>query len=52
MTSNRVSQLVAARTGESMSVIRHLGFQLKPEPCEEPAIGEFALSAPESAQGE
>ena len=32
MTRNQVSHLIAARTGESLAVIRRLGFQLKPQP--------------------
>jgi hypothetical protein len=37
MTRTQVNHLVAARTGESLAVIRRLGFQLQAEPREEPA---------------
>jgi hypothetical protein len=43
MTRNQVSHLVAARMGESLSVIRRLGFQLKSEPREEPDDDEICL---------
>ena len=43
MTRAQLDTRIAARTGESLSVIRHLGFQLKPEPCKEPATEELRL---------
>jgi hypothetical protein len=43
MTRNQVSHLIAARTGESLAVIRRLGFQLKSEPREEPVAEELCL---------
>ena len=43
MTRNQVSHLIAARTGEPLSVIRRLGFQIKSEPREGPAAGELRL---------
>ena len=36
MTRTQVNHLIAARTGESLAVIRRLGFQLKSVPREEP----------------
>ena len=44
MTHNEVSHLIAARTGEPLSVIRRLGFQIKSEPREGPAAGELRLA--------
>jgi len=43
MTHNQLSHLVATRTGESLSVIRRLGFQLKHEAREEPVAQEICL---------
>jgi hypothetical protein len=43
MTRTQVSHLVAARTGESLAVIRRIGFQLKSEPREEPAAEDICL---------
>jgi hypothetical protein len=43
MTRNQLSHLVAARTGESLAVIRRLGFQLKREPRDEPNFEEIRL---------
>ena len=43
MTRNQVSHLIAARTGEPLSVIRRLGFQIKSEPREGPAAEELRL---------
>ena len=43
MTRHQLSQQVAARTGEPLSVIRRLGFQVQPEPREEPAAEELCL---------
>ena len=43
MTRNQVSHLIAARTGEPLSVIRRLGFQIKSEPREGPAAEEICL---------
>jgi hypothetical protein len=43
MTRNQVSHLIAARTGESLAVIRRLGFQIKSEPREEPVAEELCL---------
>ena len=43
MTRNQVSHLIAARTGEPLSVIRRLGFQIKSEPREEPATEDICL---------
>jgi hypothetical protein len=42
MTNAQVNHLIAARTGESLAVIRHLGFQLS-EPREEPAAEDICL---------
>ena len=44
MTRNQVSHLIAARTGEPLSVIRRLGFQIKSEPREGPAAEELRLA--------
>ena len=43
MTRNQVSHLIAARTGEPLSVIRRLGFQIKSEPRGGPAAEEICL---------
>jgi hypothetical protein len=43
MTRNQVSHLVATYTGDSRAVIRRLGFQLKPEPPQEPAAEDLTL---------
>jgi hypothetical protein len=43
MTRTQVNHLVAARTGESLAVIRRLGFQVKSEPSEEPAAQDICL---------
>jgi hypothetical protein len=43
MTRTQVNHLVAARTGESLAVIRRLGFQVKPEPNQEPVAEEIIL---------
>ena len=43
MTRTQVSHLIAARTGESLAVIRRLGFQLKSEPREEPTDDDIRL---------
>jgi hypothetical protein len=43
MTRNQLSHLVAARTGESLAVIRRLGFQLEREPRDEPEAEEIRL---------
>jgi hypothetical protein len=43
MTSAQVNHLIAARTGESLAVIRHLGFQLESEPREEPGTDDICL---------
>jgi hypothetical protein len=43
MTRNQVSHLIAARTGESLAVIRRLGFQIKSEPREEPIAEDVCL---------
>ena len=43
MTSNQVNHLIVARTGESLAVIRRLGFQIKSEPDQPPAAEEVCL---------
>ncbi len=43
MTRTQLDSRIAARTGESLSVIRRLGFQLKSQPCEEPVAEEIRL---------
>ena len=43
MTRNQVSHLIAARTGESLTVIRRIGFQIESEPHEEPAAEDVCL---------
>jgi hypothetical protein len=43
MTRTRVNHLIAARTGESLAVIRRLGFQVKPKPREEPSLEDLRL---------
>ena len=46
MTRAEVSHLVAARTGESLSVIRRLGFQIVPETCQRAAADDLCLVVP------
>ena len=41
--TRHVSHQIAARTGETLSVIRRIGFQVQPEPREEPAAEELRL---------
>jgi hypothetical protein len=43
MTRSQLNSRIAARTGDSLAVIRHLGFQLKAEPGEEPAAEDICL---------
>jgi hypothetical protein len=43
MTTAQLNHRIAARTGESLAVIRRLGFQLKSRPREEPAVEEIRL---------
>ncbi len=43
MNRTRVNHQIAARTGESLSVIRRLGFQVKSEPREHPAEDDLRL---------
>ncbi len=43
MNSTRLSRQLANRTGEALSVIRRLGFQLKVVPAEEPHGREVVL---------
>jgi hypothetical protein len=43
MTQNQVSHLIAACTGESLSVIRRLGFQIEPQSRGELATEELCL---------
>ena len=43
MTRNQLNHCVATRTGESLAVIRRLGFQLKSGPREEPIAEELRL---------
>ena len=43
MTSAQLNTRIAARTGESLAVIRRLGFQLKSQPHEEPVAEEIRL---------
>jgi hypothetical protein len=43
MTRNQLSHLIATRTGEPLSVINRLGFQIKSEPREGPAAEELRL---------
>ena len=43
MTTAQLNSRIAARTGESLTVIRRLGFQLKAEPREEPVAQEITL---------
>jgi hypothetical protein len=43
MTRNQLNECVATRTGESLAVIRRLGFQLKSGPREEPVAEELCL---------
>ena len=46
MTRTQVNSLVAARTGESLAVIRRIGFQVRSEPRREPAAEEIRLVVP------
>jgi hypothetical protein len=46
MTHNQVSHLIAARTGESLAVIRRLGFQVKSAPRQEPSAEDICLVVP------
>src|SRR5262249_13612827 len=43
MTRAQLNTRIATRTGESLSVIRRLGFQLKTQPLEEPVAAELRL---------
>jgi hypothetical protein len=43
MTRAQINRQIAAQTGESLAVIRRLGFQLRPERHEEPAAEELRL---------
>jgi hypothetical protein len=43
MTRAQVNRQIAARTGGSLAVICHLGFQLQPEPGEEPSDDDIRL---------
>lgn len=43
MDRTQVSHLIAARTGESLTVIRRLGFQLQVVPLDEPVSEEIHL---------
>jgi hypothetical protein len=43
MTRAQLNTRIATRTGESLSVIRRLGFQLKTEPLEEPIAEKLRL---------
>jgi len=43
MTRSQLNHRIAARTGDSLDFIRHLGFQLQPEPGEEPADDDLRL---------
>jgi hypothetical protein len=43
MTRTQLNRSIAARTGESLSVIRSLGFRLLVEPLEEPVTEEIRL---------
>ena len=40
---NRLRHQIAARTGESLAVIRRLGFQIKAVPHDEPVVGDLCL---------
>ena len=46
MTRAQLNSRIAARTGETLSVIRQLGFQLKSQPLEEPIAEEIRLVVP------
>jgi hypothetical protein len=46
MTRAQLNSRIAARTGEPLSVIRHLGFQVKSMPRREPAADEIRLVVP------
>ena len=43
MTRTQINHRVATRTGESLAVIRRLGFQLETTPQEEPITEEICL---------
>ena len=43
MTRTQINHRVASRTGESLTVIRRLGFQLQVPPREEPAPEDICL---------
>jgi hypothetical protein len=43
MTHSQLSDCIANRTGESISVIRRLGFQLKSQPHQEPSAEDICL---------
>ena len=43
MTRTQLHHSIAARTGEPLSVIRHLGFSLLTEPRSEPAADDIRL---------
>jgi hypothetical protein len=43
MTRTQLDHCIATRTGESLAVIRRLGFQLQPEPREEPDAQDVRL---------
>jgi hypothetical protein len=43
MTRAQLNSRIAARTGESLAVIRHLGFQLEPQHDEEPVTDDLRL---------
>jgi hypothetical protein len=46
MTSTQLNHRIATRTGESLAVIRRLGFQLKSEPAAEPSVEDISLVVP------
>lgn len=43
MTRDQLNNSIAARTGESLALIRHLGFQIVPDSRDEPAAEEITL---------
>jgi hypothetical protein len=43
MTRTQLNHCIATRTGESLAVIRHLGFQLQPGPRDEPVTDDICL---------